>query len=53
MPTPDWIIIMTVVLITYFGGWRGTVRENQRISMRIDLEVLKSVDHIMTTSTSK
>ena len=26
-------------------------RENQRISMRIDLEVLNSVDHIMTTST--
>jgi hypothetical protein len=26
------------------------VRENQRMSMRIDLEVLNSVDHIITTS---
>ena len=27
-------------------------RENQRISRRIDLEVLNSVDHITTTSAS-
>ena len=27
------------------------LRENQRISTRIDLEVLNSVNHIMTTST--
>ena len=27
-------------------------REHQRISMRIDLEVLNSIDHIITTSTS-
>ena len=29
-----------------------TQRENQRISMRIGLEVLNSVDHIITTCTS-
>ena len=28
----------------------GRESENQRIRMRIDLEVLNSVDHIMTTS---
>ena len=28
------------------------VRENQRISMRIDLEVLSSFDFVITTSTS-
>ena len=28
-------------------------RENQRISMRVDLEVLNSVDHIITTSASE
>ena len=27
-------------------------RENQRIDMRIDLEVLNSVDHVITTRTS-
>ena len=31
---------------------RKPVRENQRMSMRIDLEVLSSFDFIITTSTS-
>ena len=35
------------------NGYRAViVRENLRISMRIDLEVLSSLDLIITTSTS-
>ena len=36
----------------YESSATSTERENQRISMRIDLEVLDSVDHIITTITS-
>ena len=39
MPSFDFIITTT-----------SKQRENQRISMRIDLEVLSSVGHIITTS---